>query len=108
MIEINSAVIEEWKSRLVSGKYNQCRGVLKNEHGEYCSLGVLAEVVYGDDCFKEGKCEYLTVPGHTSESYLPKDLSVKLEELTGLEPRDFVHMNDIENKTFKEIAACLD
>ena len=40
----------KWIKALLSGDYKQGKGILKNKKGEYCCLGVLADI-----CGKLGK-----------------------------------------------------
>lgn len=42
---MNPEIKAKWLEALRSGKYRQCRGILKADTGAYCCLGVLREIV---------------------------------------------------------------
>lgn len=88
---LDDAKLEEmWISALRSGKYEQGRSVLRNRNGQYCCLGVLADLC-GD-----------VTPDDMSRSYPSEG------RYHGLDFREHIHklakMNDVRGLTFAEIA----
>jgi hypothetical protein len=85
---------DKWIEALRSGKYEQCHGILRSGGSSwsnperYCCLGVLADIAYPD----------VTVEDHY------RQLSTKLFKGERYIVRKFIRLNDIEKKTFPEIA----
>jgi hypothetical protein len=46
---MNPEIKQKWVEALRSGKFKQCRFVLRNDAGEMCCLGVLRELVSPGD-----------------------------------------------------------
>ena len=97
-------ITKKWIKALRSGKYQQGNGYLCKDD-KYCCLGILIAVHFGEDVFLPAK-------GHGIEnvkafdgkiSYLPSDFSDQI----GLDystEESLIHMNDLDKKTFNEIA----
>lgn len=99
----------KWVSALRSGEYKQGRGKLRSEDDCYCSLGVCCDV--------SGEGEWVRKPDSEGNGYWaycyrdeapaaipPKQLNKKwgLNDIAIL--GRLLHMNDMEKKTFPEIA----
>jgi hypothetical protein len=58
---MNPDIKQKWVEALRSGKFKQCRKVLRNDAGEMCCLGVLREIVSpGDTSSRNGTNELPT------------------------------------------------
>lgn len=110
MRELNRGVINDWRMALLSGKYNQGGCRLKNRNGNYCCLGVLAEVIYGpDSLFGDQESGFsLVLDGFVDASKLPEQVGVFLNNYLGISQEGFIRMNDVCCMTFEEIAKCLE
>lgn len=91
-----------WHDALLSGKYEQGSGMLKNENEEYCCLGVLCVVAdspfegdewYLDDDHWENYSPELKVPKHLQKSNMTED--------------DASSLNDNWELSFDQIAQCI-
>lgn len=109
------SINKKWIEALRSGKYKQTTNCLKDGNG-YCCLGVGLDIIKDDlhgVKWKPGYCgpilEYLDENGDTV--ILEGALDRKTHELLGIDYNvegDLVEMNDIERKSFNEIADYLD
>lgn len=73
---MDQTVKAEWVAALRSGKYTQGHGYLRNEHNNFCCLGVLCEVAVKHEIIPEphqshelGAWHY--GPGASDDVYLP-------------------------------------
>jgi len=94
---IDAKLKQDWLDALRSDDYKQGKGSLKS-YGRYCCLGVLA-VVAGLPFKASENCQRNIDDGTKWGSYDP------LEKLiTKHHVNELWHMNDIEDKTFNQIA----
>jgi len=89
---MDKAVKKDWTAALRSGKYKQGQGYLKDD-GEYCCLGVLCEI-HPDFDFPVSEW-----PTALDKSVLGFDDDIQ---------RKLIEMNDLDSKTFNEIADWID
>jgi hypothetical protein len=105
----NPALKAQWLKDLRSGNLKQCSGALcekgsKNKKASYCCLGVLGRSIQKIKAFPieyingriryKGECEYGQLPTELREEIgIPDQVETVL-----------IHMNDDEQKSFKEIA----
>ena len=68
-------IIREWVAALRSGDYDQGKGALCKPNvfkgAKYCCLGVLCEIVYGEDAWDLPSHRYVYVVKDSSTTYLP-------------------------------------
>jgi hypothetical protein len=96
-----------WIEDLRSGAYEQCQGTLRKntEDGpKHCCLGVLCE-----RAIKEGVEIITDIDEYGDYTYngrscMPPEVVHEWSGLNGDDPEDFAAMNDINGKTFAEIA----
>lgn len=115
MLEMNPEIRARWCEALRSGTYQQGRCYLR-QGDKYCCLGVLEELrlkEVGSDWIIDWKSEAIYVPQDDPEHQCV--LSDSTVEWAGLEShspyvndRALHAYNDLENKTFAEIADIID
>lgn len=98
---------EEWILALESGKYRQAQGKLKKEEG-FCCLGVACDLMIkkAPVSYSWDSASSLVIDGERNVFSLPDRLIARFklsEEIV----TDVMRMNDIQEKSFKEIAAYL-
>lgn len=94
---------DKWCEALRSGKYKQGRTRLKNEHGEYCCLGVLTEVSGVPGHWEDtSNGTYWVDPEGNYYSAYPPDIDG--DTLGSLQASRLVKLNDSERLTFPQIA----
>lgn len=95
---------KEWLEALRSEKYTQDKGQLRSKYG-FCCFGVLCEVAVGHDLLKRTDNGYLEGTGQWISNP-----PAHLEELVSIDAATCVlmRMNDLENKSFSEIADYLE
>lgn len=121
---MNDAVRELWKAALISGDYEQGRGVLRNTENRYCCLGVLCDLYIKET----GKGRWVAHLGHVGYIFRDNDdfdsnssvLTSSIGKWAGLESADpkvlcsdgehrrLSVLNDDRGATFSEIAELLD
>lgn len=110
-MKMDKAVKKRWLKALRSGSYAQGAGRLKNYENKFCCLGVLCDILPNEGSWKDYDKKYqsssdfiLKETKEVSNGHLPLSL-IKKFQLSELQVRKLVDMNDTEKKTFKEIAA---
>lgn len=113
---MNLRIKKRWIEALRSGKYSQTKNILRDDKG-YCCLGVLCEVVLGEDCWHvttnlKDKPIYYSIEvlapndqdseGIYEEVYLPEEVGKKAG-LSREEQEELAELND-DGKKFTEIA----
>lgn len=83
-----------WSAALRSGAYEQCTGKLMDRYGRFCCLGVAHEVLVGP------------TSNGGDETYAA--IRQKLDILQAGEQSVFTVMNDIQGKSFLQIADYID
>lgn len=110
-LRMKKADCKRWIKALRSGKYKQGKGVLCSERGNYCCLGVYADVNIEGDWELGDRAWHLNmgVPGSKSEEIIPYS-STSSDEFEGIHfgaksgQRMFAILNDKEWWSFDEIA----
>ena len=102
---MNKALKKKWLAALRSGRYRKGELSLRaaSEHGghsKYCCLGVLCEVSGATWNRGSGTYEY---KGYEEWSVLPMNL-MKYSDISKSEEEFLVKMNDIDGKSFRQIA----
>lgn len=87
---ITQEQLDAWKAALRSGEWKQCRNAFSNQRNEHCCLDVLIRL----NGFKPVKCA-----GH--ETFIKTLIGTKVRER-------LISINDVQRKTFSEIADWLD
>lgn len=111
MLKLKPEIKHKWLQALRSGNYDQGRSRLRNDHGEYCCLGVLCDLVGPNDW---GAGEYSTyhntwkdsvteIPFPEWSSFFWLGCDAFEHELRGIQA-DLMDLNDNKCKTFSEIA----
>lgn len=97
---MNKEIKQKWLEALRSGRYEQGTGRLRSNHGKYCCLGVLEDVVQPEGWLRTGgcwknrdKCSGFISHATLYESNIPPKVAYYL-----------MSMNDDSGKTFSEIA----
>lgn len=117
---MNKEIKALWIEALESGQYQQGRGMLRNEKGEYCCLGVLCELAVQEGVIDTSR-EYASQNGNSYTEYDGSwhTISDKVREWSGFGwnaeggyaiPGDVNHvisMNDEEDASFDDIAEWL-
>jgi len=99
----------QWITALRSGKYKQGKRVLRNEKEEFCVLGVLCDIVDPGGWFgpvewkpiEESASTYPKVYLFGGLSGLPRNAKF---DLSNLEMAILACLNDLEGKSFGELA----
>ena len=73
----------KWADALESGKYKQCTGLLR-QGDQFCCLGVLSEII--------------CCPNY------PDTVNYPVDVLTQEDIDHFIELNDIDKKSFKQLA----
>jgi hypothetical protein len=101
---MNRELKQQWIDALRSGKYRQGRGALRSDDGEYCALGVLADIS------PDGDLEKNAHDGIEATLYYEKGEVVPISDLAervGLDLRQtwrLIDMNDEYGAPFDRIA----
>jgi hypothetical protein len=96
---MNAEIKAKWLEALRSGRYPQGRKALRDEHDQYCCLGVLCDVV-DPNAWEQRRGFW----AHHGKDGYPTPSLVTQVGLTHHAASYLVSMNDAFLKTFKEIA----
>ena len=88
---------EKWVEALRSGEYKQTDHKLINNKGDYCCLGVACKIVGMNDIVLKEHNTTVICDGWAYSKGIPEGLNDRLHKMC-------VDMNDIERKSFPEIA----
>ena len=107
---MNPEIKKQWVAALRSGEYRQGQGSLCAEGFDgfgYCCLGVLVDTVFDGDWVLDkslGLKQYVLDMGHgIYDGTLPPELQ-QAYELSYDEQERLIRMNDIQERSFNEIA----
>lgn len=95
---MNIGNAKKWAAALRSGEYTQCRGIMATGDGSLCCLGVAAKVAG------------FTVRSEAPYSYVANWLGLIYNPMNPAPGNDgeYVALNDLEKKSFSEIADVVD
>lgn len=116
--KMNPEIKARWVAALRSGEYEQATGQLRNEHGEFCCLGVLCDLLQPSDWNRPdvhggwqhlGEYE-LPSAGVFHAVDLPGTPKVEIDGRVATldEHNDGVKAGDIPARTFAEIADAIE
>jgi hypothetical protein len=99
---MKNITVEEWALALESGKYEQGTGCLKRDN-HYCCLGVLCDLI--DNTKWNITTRNHFIYNETSDASLPSNIKlVPSGHDHYYIQSELINMNDVAEKTFKEIA----
>lgn len=105
---IDLELIKKWITALESGNYKKCIGKLHKAGNSFCALGILCDV-HDPTKWKYYKPlqddSYYLYINYSEE--IPNEIYEKIKTPETNIRTMIMHMNDIENKSFKEIAQYL-
>jgi hypothetical protein len=101
---MNAEIKTKWVNALRSGKYKQGKNVLRDDENDcFCSLGVLCDIVmpegwnkYSDTGLQNGM--------HLGSRTYPETEILQEAGLNDYQCKYLTNMNDLDNRTFVEIA----
>lgn len=100
---MDAAIKSKWIKALLSGKYKQAKGRLRNRRGGHCCLGVLCDIVQPDKWVRFQVTDRTYVWEHDNSSGLPTSEVLAAVGLHLSIAGKFADMND-EGASFKMIA----
>lgn len=100
---MTSELKSEWVKALRSGEYKQGFGMLRDNGGGHCCLGVLGDLLVKRGAAMWGRDNYLDYEFDRAFTVLPARLRADLKVFDPLMDR-LVAMNDKGRNTFPEIA----
>lgn len=98
---MDSKIKEAWLKALRSGEYQQGRHRLRNEDDCFCALGVLCDILDPSGWLKSDGGAILF------QDYSTMSLSLKMKDyigLNGIQTDHIMSLNDIDGKSFEDIA----
>lgn len=98
---MNQEIKAKWVEALRSGEYKQCIGRLKNDHGEFCCLGVLCDIRFKE--FKDSFSINPQFPDEATVQWADLDFNDPIIEYKGVEV-GISNLNDLGALSFPEIA----
>jgi hypothetical protein len=94
----NIEFLNRWADRLINGDDKQCQGYLRHDKDTFCCLGIACDL-FDTNIWRKECCQY-SYRGCVSE--LPREIRTFIG-ITLAESDYLIQLNDIQNKTFKEI-----
>lgn len=105
---------EKWTAALRSGEYKQGKGVLRDENGAYCCMGVLQMIVDGE--VETSSSDSEQARGYPSQEWLAGNGIICLQNASWYGVKEDILLgdakasawNDARDRSFPEIADLID